>query len=78
MTLSIRENHQPRIEDDRQQDMTPNHQREGDDQRPVPPRDLPFERNDVCREDDHHGYAQEADDEGEFEALPDAGYFDPE
>ena len=58
--------------------MTPNHQREGDDQRPVPPRNLPFKRNEVCREDDHHGDAQEADDEGEFEALPDAGYFDPE
>lgn len=57
------------------EDMAPDDEREGDDQRPVPPRDLPFEWDGVGGEDDHHGDAGEADDEREPKSFPDAGHW---
>jgi hypothetical protein len=58
----------------RHEDMAADHQRERDDQRPVPPGDLPLEGHKLGREDDHHRDAREADDERQLEALPDAGH----
>ena len=54
--------------------MGPHDKREWDDKWPVVSRYLPVVRHEVGSEHDHHNYAREADDEREFEALPDAGY----
>lgn len=58
----------------RHEDMAADHQRERDDQRPIPTGDLPFKGHKLGSEDDHHGNAREADNERQLEALPNTGY----
>ena len=52
--------------------MTPDHERERDDQRPIPTWDLPLKRHNVRCEDNHHRDTREADHKGQLEALPNA------
>jgi len=75
---SILENHEPGVQDDRQEDMAPHYERQGDVQRPIPPGDLPLERHSVGREDNHHDYRRETNHERQLEVLPDTRNFDPE
>ena len=55
--------------------MTPDHERERDNQRPIPTRDLPLKRHNVRRKDNHHGDTRKADHKGQLEALPDARHY---
>jgi len=77
-SASVREDHQPWVEDNRYQYMTSNNKRNWDYQCPIPSWDLPFKRHDFGREDDHHRNTHKADRESKFEALPNSGYFNPE
>lgn len=57
--------------------MTPNNKSERDDESVVG-QDLPLEGDKLRGEDGDGGDTGEADNEGELEALPDAGHLNPE
>lgn len=58
--------------------MTASHDREREDDGPVVARYLPPLGYEVCREDDHHGEHEEADDERQPEAAQDTRDLDEE
>jgi hypothetical protein len=55
--------------------MATNNKREGNNQGKLISRNLPLKRYYACGKDDHHGYAEEAYDEGKFETTPDGGNY---
>lgn len=54
------------------------HVRQRHDNGPVPAKDTPADRYNVCAHDDHRGATGEADNQREPETLEDLGHFEPE
>lgn len=66
---SVREDHQPRIEHDREEYMAPSDDRERENDGPIDSGDLPSRGYQVGRENNHHREQEEADDERQPKAA---------
>jgi len=73
----VGENHEPRVEHNRPEHMTADAESEGNDNSPIPARDLPSKRNERGREDCHPGADDKAHQERDPEAFEDLGNFEP-
>jgi len=75
---SVGEDHQPRVENDWQEDVASDVQSERNDQSPFPSPNSPLIGYGRGSEDDHHRDCQEADGESQLEVIPDSRNFQPE
>ena len=74
----VRENHQPRVEDDGKEYVAAGHHGEREDHCPVDAGDLPSRWHEVAREDEYHDEQKEADDQRKPETAQDPRHFDEE